>query len=120
MRCRYGLPFAAKESSARSETGGPRRRTQKRGNRRLSNHKFKIGQLVSYFCRERATTGLYTATQLLPPEGDDFQYRIRNASERASQASSQGTRAGARSCGCEAQIRTFRSTLFSGPGSALH
>jgi hypothetical protein len=81
MRCRYGLPFAAKESSARSETGGPRRRTQKRGNRRLSNHKFKIGQLVSYFCRERATTGLYTATQLLPPEGDDFQYRIRNASE---------------------------------------
>lgn len=46
----------------------------------MSDHKFKIGQLVSYFGREKAT-GLYTVTQLLPPEGDDFQYRIRNASE---------------------------------------
>ena len=33
----------------------------------MSDHKFKIGQLVSYFGRERAT-GLYTVTQLLPPE----------------------------------------------------
>jgi hypothetical protein len=37
----------------------------------MSNHKFKIGQLVSYFGRERAT-GPYTVTQLLPPEGDDL------------------------------------------------
>ena len=40
----------------------------------MSGHKFKIGQLVSYHGRER-TPGVYQITQLLPPEGDEFQYR---------------------------------------------
>jgi hypothetical protein len=42
----------------------------------VSGHKFKIGQLVSYLGRERAP-GVYQITQLLPPEGEAFQYRIR-------------------------------------------
>jgi hypothetical protein len=46
----------------------------------VSIHKFKIGQAVHY------TSGLYGGasaqiTQLLPPEGDDFQYKIKNAAE---------------------------------------
>jgi hypothetical protein len=50
----------------------------------VSTHKFKIGQTVYY------TSGLYAAgsarsvyqiTQLLPPEGDDFQYKIKSAAE---------------------------------------
>jgi hypothetical protein len=46
----------------------------------LTDHKFKIGQLVEYHSRERAS-GVYQVTQLLPPEGGTFQYRIRNANE---------------------------------------
>ena len=50
----------------------------------MSGHKFKIGQSVTY------TSGLqgrgdpgstYMVTHLLPPEGDDYQYRIKNANE---------------------------------------
>jgi hypothetical protein len=51
---------------------------------RMSDHKFKIGQTVSYTSGPfgRATvTGVYKVTQLLPPEGDDRQYRIKSASE---------------------------------------
>jgi hypothetical protein len=44
------------------------------------SHKFKIGQLVDYFSCERAS-GVYEVTQLLPPEGDTFQYRIKKANE---------------------------------------
>ncbi len=47
-------------------------------------HKFKVGQSVSFLSgsigRGR-TNGLYKVTQLLPPEGDDYQYRIKNADE---------------------------------------
>jgi hypothetical protein len=46
----------------------------------MSGHKFKIGQLVIYLSRE-ATSGVYQITQLLPPEGDVFQYRIKNQKE---------------------------------------
>jgi hypothetical protein len=46
----------------------------------VSGHKFKIGQLVDYLSRE-AVSGVYTVTQLLPPEGGAFQYRIKNANE---------------------------------------
>jgi hypothetical protein len=50
----------------------------------VSGHKFKIGQTVSYmsgpFGRGGAS-GVYKITQLLPPEGDDYQYRIKSASE---------------------------------------
>ena len=47
-------------------------------------HKFKVGQSVSFmsglFGRGGAN-GIYKVTQLLPPEGDDCQYRIKNADE---------------------------------------
>ena len=46
----------------------------------MSDHKYKIGQLVNYLSRERAS-GVYQVTQLLPPEGAAFQYRIKNANE---------------------------------------
>ena len=36
--------------------------------------KFKIGQLVNYLGHEHAS-GVYQITQLLPPEGEAFQYR---------------------------------------------
>jgi hypothetical protein len=45
----------------------------------MSSHKFKIGQFVNYFSRERAS-GTYQVTQLLPSEGDVFQYRPHRAS----------------------------------------
>jgi hypothetical protein len=50
----------------------------------VSEHKFKVGQSVSYtsgpFGRGGGS-GVYRITQLLPPEGDDCQYRIKSASE---------------------------------------
>jgi hypothetical protein len=46
----------------------------------VSGHKFKIGQLVYYLGREGASS-LYQVTQLLPPEGEAFQYHIKNANE---------------------------------------
>ena len=42
--------------------------------------KYKIGQLVNYLGRDRAS-GVYQITQLLPPEGEAFQYRIKNVNE---------------------------------------
>ena len=52
--------------------------------RDVSEHKFKIGQTVLYtsgpFGRG-GTSGSYKITQLLPPEGDDRQYRIKSPSE---------------------------------------
>jgi hypothetical protein len=47
-------------------------------------HKFKIGQSVSLMSGSfgrGGTNGIYKVTQLLPPEGDDCQYRIKNADE---------------------------------------
>ena len=46
----------------------------------MSGHKYKIGQLVNYFGRERGS-GVYQVTQLLPPDGEGFQYRIKNVNE---------------------------------------
>ena len=46
----------------------------------MSGHKYKIGQLVSYLSRESAS-GVYQVTQLLPPEGEVFQCRIKNVNE---------------------------------------
>jgi hypothetical protein len=50
----------------------------------MNTHKFKIGQSVNYtsgpFGAGRGG-GIYKITQLLPPEGDDFQYKIKSASE---------------------------------------
>jgi hypothetical protein len=49
----------------------------------VSEHKFRIGQSVNYrspFDRGESS-GVYTVTRLLPPDGGDYQYRIKNADE---------------------------------------
>jgi hypothetical protein len=46
----------------------------------MSEHRYKIGQLVDYLGRVRAT-GVYQITQLLPSEEDTFRYRIKNPHE---------------------------------------
>ena len=46
----------------------------------MSRHKFKVGQLVNFISRDGAS-GAYQVTQLLPPEGEMFQYRIKNINE---------------------------------------
>lgn len=50
----------------------------------VQDHKFKVGQSVSFssgpFGRG-GTNGTYKVTQLLPLEGDDYQYRIKSAAE---------------------------------------
>jgi hypothetical protein len=50
----------------------------------VSNHKFKIGQSVNYNSGQigaARSSSVYKITQLLPPEGDDFQYKIKSAAE---------------------------------------
>ena len=50
----------------------------------VSNHKFKIGQSVNYTSRPFGAVtaaGVYKITRLLPPKGDDFQYKIKSAAE---------------------------------------
>ena len=50
----------------------------------LREHKFKVGQSVSLTPGPfggGSRNGIYKVTQLLPPEGDDNQYRIKNADE---------------------------------------
>ena len=46
----------------------------------MSRHKFKVGQLVNFISRDGAS-GAYQVTQLLPPECEVFQYRIKNVNE---------------------------------------
>jgi hypothetical protein len=46
----------------------------------MSRHKFKVCQLVNFISRDGAS-GAYQVTQLLPPEGEVFQYRIKNVNE---------------------------------------
>ena len=46
----------------------------------MSGYKYKIGQLVNYLSCD-ATSGVYQFTQLLPPEGEVFQCRIKNVNE---------------------------------------
>jgi hypothetical protein len=50
----------------------------------VQDRKFKIGQSVSLtsgpFGRGGAN-GIYKVTQLLPPEGDDYQYRINSVNK---------------------------------------
>jgi hypothetical protein len=46
----------------------------------VSGHKYKTGQLVDYLGRERAS-GVYKITQLPLPQGEAFQYRIKNVNE---------------------------------------
>jgi len=49
----------------------------------LSSHKFKIGQSVNYSSRlvGASASGIYKITELLPPEGGEFHYRIKSAAE---------------------------------------
>ena len=50
----------------------------------VPEHKFKVGQSVSFMSGpfgRGGTNGIYKITQLLPPEGDDYQYRIKNGDE---------------------------------------
>jgi hypothetical protein len=50
----------------------------------VTNHKFKIGQTVNYTSGSFGIgrgSGVYKVTQLLPPEGDEFQYKIKSAAE---------------------------------------
>ena len=46
----------------------------------VSGHKYKTGQLMDYLGPKRAS-GVYKIIQLLPPEGEAFQYRIKNVKE---------------------------------------
>jgi hypothetical protein len=50
----------------------------------VQEHKFKVGQSVSFksgLFGRGGTNGPYMVTQLLPAEGDDCLYRIRNSDE---------------------------------------
>jgi hypothetical protein len=50
----------------------------------VSSHRFKIDQSVNYTSGPFGVgngSGVYKITQLLPPEGDDFQYKIKSAGE---------------------------------------
>jgi hypothetical protein len=48
----------------------------------LSDHRFKVGETVRYTSGPYGRgDGAYQITQLLPPEGDDRQYRIKSANE---------------------------------------
>lgn len=50
----------------------------------MHEHKFKVGQSVSFTSGPFGRGGpnsVYKIVQLLPPEGDDNQYRIKSAAE---------------------------------------
>jgi hypothetical protein len=49
----------------------------------MSGYRFKVGQTVSYIPHfgAGAAKSTYKIIQLLPPEGGDFQYRIKSADE---------------------------------------
>ena len=50
----------------------------------LGDHRFKVGQSVNYTSGPRSqagSSGVYKITQLLPPEGEERQYRIKSADE---------------------------------------
>ena len=50
----------------------------------MASHKFKLGQLVEFVPDKMQVSvphGAYSITRLLPPAGNDHQYRIKNAGE---------------------------------------
>jgi hypothetical protein len=50
----------------------------------VTEHKFRVGQAVNYMSGPYGRGGascVYEVMQLLPPEGDDHQYRIKSADE---------------------------------------
>ena len=62
---------------------GRRIRSIPKTEKAVTSHKFKIGQSVNYTSGPfgASASGVYQITQLLPPEGDDFQYKIKSAAE---------------------------------------
>jgi hypothetical protein len=51
----------------------------------VPDHKFKVGQAVHSTggpFGSASPNNIYKVTQLLPPEGGDFQYRIKSAAEQ--------------------------------------
>ncbi len=71
-------------SDARPRRGGGLRVFSTTRENGLSDHKFKVGQSVLYTSGpygRSGTSGVFKITQLLPPEGDDRQYRIKSADE---------------------------------------
>jgi hypothetical protein len=49
----------------------------------FNGHKYSIGEIVLFTSGAvgRPANGSYEVVRLLPPEGDDFQYRIKRAGE---------------------------------------
>ena len=47
----------------------------------MSDHKFKIGQVVNYNPRSKLGAGVYQIAQLMPPAGCEPQYRIKSETE---------------------------------------
>ena len=50
----------------------------------LRSHKFRVGQTVSYTSSpisRPGASGSYQVVRLLPSDGDDYQYRIKNPGE---------------------------------------
>jgi hypothetical protein len=47
----------------------------------VDQHRFKIGQTVSYSPRAGSGAGVYQIAQLVPTVGDEPQYRIRSDTE---------------------------------------
>jgi hypothetical protein len=50
----------------------------------LKSHKYSVGQAVYYtsgMLGRAAVSGSYRIVRLLPPDGDDFQYRIKSLGE---------------------------------------
>lgn len=50
----------------------------------MKKHKYNVGQKVRYFSRMRASApnSEFEVVRLLPAEGGEFQYRIKNADEK--------------------------------------
>jgi hypothetical protein len=69
---------------ARSQFIGPAGFFAYRVKERALTHKYKVGETV-YFTASNvsrpAATGIYEVIRLLPTEGDDCQYRIKNTTE---------------------------------------
>jgi len=49
----------------------------------LKSHKYTLGQTVRYIAGplNRGTTGTFKIVKLMPPEGDEHQYRIKSTDE---------------------------------------
>jgi hypothetical protein len=50
----------------------------------MAQHKFRVGQMVNYrsgVLDRGGSSGVYKVTRLLPSEGDDHHYQIKNANE---------------------------------------